>query len=52
MERGSKMSTASTSVLSVELLLRVIDVEYGYFTLLYFGHIWELLVGGICTCFT
>ena len=27
------MSTPSTSDLSVELLLRVIDVKYGYFTL-------------------
>ena len=33
MERGSKMSAPSTSGLSVELLLRVIDVKYGYFTL-------------------
>ena len=31
---GSKMSAPSTSGLSVELLLRVIDVKYGYFTLL------------------
>ena len=30
------MSAPSTSGLSVELLLRVIDVKYGYFTLLYF----------------
>ena len=30
----SKMSAPSTSGLSVELLLRVIDVKYGYFTLL------------------
>ena len=28
------MSAPSTSGLSVELLLRVIDVKYGYFTLL------------------
>ena len=36
MERGgggSIMSAPSTSGLSVELLLRVIDVKYGYFTL-------------------
>ena len=32
------MSASSTSVLSVELLLRVIDVEYGYFALLYSSH--------------
>ena len=32
---GSKMSALSTSGLIVELLLRVIDVKYGYFTLLY-----------------
>ena len=31
-ERGSKMSAPSTSGLSVELLLRVIDAKYGYFT--------------------
>ena len=30
------MSAPSTSGLSVELLLRVIDVKYGCFTLLYF----------------
>ena len=30
------MSALSTSGLSVKLLLRVIDVKYGYFTLLYF----------------
>ena len=30
------MSAPSTSGLSVELLLRVIDVKHGYFTLLYF----------------
>ena len=30
------MSAPSTSGLSVELLLRVIDVKYGYSTLLYF----------------
>ena len=30
------MSAPSTSGLSVALLLRVIDVKYGYFTLLYF----------------
>ena len=30
------MSVPSTSALSVELLLRVIDVKYGYFTLLFF----------------
>ena len=37
MERGeSKMSAPSTSGLSVELLLRVIDVKYGCFALLYF----------------
>ena len=30
------MSAPSTSGLSVELLLRVIDVKYGYFTLLSF----------------
>ena len=30
------MSAPSTSGLSVELLLRVINVNYGYFTLLYF----------------
>ena len=35
MERGSKMIAPSTSGLSVELLLRVIDVKYGYFTLLF-----------------
>ena len=29
------MSTPSTSGLSVELLLRVIDIKYGYFTLLF-----------------
>ena len=29
------MSALSTSSLSAELLLRVIDVEYGYFTLLF-----------------
>ena len=29
------MSALSTSSLSVELLLRVIDVKYGYFTLLF-----------------
>ena len=29
------MSAPSTSGLSVELLLRVIDLKYGYFTLLY-----------------
>ena len=45
MERGSKMSAPSTSGLSVELLLRVIDVKYGCFTLLYFYftllvHVW------------
>ena len=32
-----KMSAPSTSGLSVELLLRVIDVKYDYFTLLYFS---------------
>ena len=32
MERGSKMSALSTSGLSVELLLRVIDLKYGYLT--------------------
>ena len=31
---GSKMSAPSTSGLSVELLFRVIDVEYGYLTLM------------------
>ena len=36
MARGSKMSAPSTSGLSVGLLLRVIDVKYGCFTLLYF----------------
>ena len=30
------MRPPSTSGLSVELLLRVIDVKYGYFTLLFF----------------
>ena len=30
------MSAPSTSGLSVELLLRIIDVKYGCFTLLYF----------------
>ena len=34
MARGSKMSTLSTSGLSVELLLQVINVKYGCFALL------------------
>ena len=33
----SDVMSPSTSGLSVELLLRVIDVKYGYFTLLYFA---------------
>ena len=32
------MSAPSTSGLSVELLLRVIDVKYGCFTLVYFKY--------------
>ena len=32
----SKISAQSTSGLSVELLLRVIDIKYGFFSLLYF----------------
>ena len=35
------MSAPSTSGLSVELLLRVIDVKYGCFTLLYFTLLWH-----------
>ena len=36
------MSAPSISGLSVELLLRFIDVKYGYFTLLYFNAIQAL----------
>ena len=44
MERGKEMSAPSTSGLSVELLLRVIDVKYGSFAFLY------LALRGLCSC--
>ena len=41
---GSKMSAPSTSGLLVELLLRVIDVKYGYFTASKLSAMFEVLL--------